>query len=193
MKGFDPVDLSRYLRKEHIKLNLNIVEARKIEMEEELLNAPDPDDEDYVEPEPPLFDDERIIVDKNLLLEEMVSLISDSPLVKHEKRLLKVIIDREGKTSTGIGSGVAIPHGRTHEVRDFIMGLAICREGVEFDALDHKPVHLIFLMASPPDNDTLYLKILKNLTQLIRDPSFRQRLINCGTVDEAYFVLKSQV
>lgn len=187
------MDLSRYLRKEHIKLSLDIVEAEKARLEEELLNAPDPDDEDYEEPEEPLFSDGRIVVDKNALLAEMVTLISSSNIVKHEKRLLNVIIDRENKTSTGIGSGVAIPHGRTHEVRDFIMGLAICREGLEFDALDHKPVHLIFIMASPPDNDTLYLKILKNLTQLVRDPSFRQRLIDCETVNEAYYVLKSQV
>jgi mannitol/fructose-specific phosphotransferase system IIA component (Ntr-type) len=201
------VDLSRYIQKEHIKIGLDAIDEY-LKLNEHILNYDAQNDffDDSEEDIPDLPDLSRgLPVDKNKVLAEMVSLISSTNavdaanansaanIVKDEKRLLNVILDRENKTSTGIGHGVAIPHGRTHVVREFIMGLAVCPEGINFDSLDNEPVNLIFIMASPPDNDTLYLKILKNLTILIRNPMFREELMYASDIDQAYYILKNQV
>lgn len=188
------MDLSRYLDKKHVKIGLDVLAEAVMKAKVEKETEPDWEDDEL----PPEDDSQQvsqtgIFVPKEDILAEMVDLIADSPTIKNRNRLLKVIIDRELKTSTGIGSGVAIPHGRTHEVRDFIMGLAIVPEGIDFDALDRKPVNLIFIMASPPDNDALYLKILTNLTMMVRNPDLREQLINVSSVNEAYYILKSQV
>lgn len=189
------MDLSRYIDKQHIKIGLDAV-AEYVRLNDHILNY-NPDDhffEDDDEDMPEIPDlSKGLPVDKDIVLHEMVNLLSSSTIVRDEKRLYKVILDRESKTSTGIGHSVAIPHGRTHVVSEFIMGLAICPEGINFDSLDDEPVNLIFIMASPPDNDTLYLKILRKLTSLIRDPMFREKLIYANDVNHAYYILKSQV
>lgn len=128
---------------------------------------------------------------KEEILTEMVEFACNvTDVVRNEKKLLRAIIDRERKASTGIGMGIAIPHGRTHAVRDFMMVLAIDTEGKDFDTLDNEPAHLFFLMSAPPDNDTKYLRVIRELSESLRDENLRQELIDCDNVDKAYYILK---
>lgn len=130
--------------------------------------------------------------ERDEILQELVHFLSEkSPIVRNENKLFKAVLEREKKASTGIGMGIAIPHGRTFAVRDFVMALVICPEGRNFNSLDGQPVNLFFIMSAPPDNDTKYLKVIRELSESLRDEEMRRQLISCGDSDTAYFLLKS--
>jgi PTS system fructose-specific IIC component len=129
--------------------------------------------------------------EKNEIIKELVLFATEnSNYIRNEKKLLKAIIEREKKSSTAIGLGIAIPHGRTFEARDFFMVLGISKEGKDFNAIDNQPVHLFFLMSAPPDNDTKYLKVIRELSESLRSDKLREKLINADNPDKAFFLLK---
>jgi len=87
-------------------------------------------------------------------------------------------LNREKKSSTGIGKGIAIPHVRTMQVREFVIGFARSKEGYEFDSIDGKPVHLFFVMGAPPYDDSLYLKVFKAIAELFHSDTFEEELFS---------------
>jgi PTS system nitrogen regulatory IIA component len=116
--------------------------------------------------------------DKRGALAEMVECISREYKLKDKDLILEMLMNRESLGSTGIGKGVAFPHGRSIAVRELTLLFARSQGGVEFDALDKKPTHLFFLIIAPPqDKENLYLQVLGHLVELIKTPSIRQRLI----------------
>ncbi len=102
--------------------------------------------------------------------EELVELFSATGVVSNEKRLRKDLFEREKKASTAIGNGIAIPHLRTLQVKDFVMVFARSDEGLPFAAPDDEPVHLFFGMLAPPYDDRTYLKVYRSLAKLLLDP-----------------------
>ena len=79
--------------------------------------------------------------------------------------------------STGLGKGVAIAHGYCTENDNLIVALGVSHKGIEFDAIDQKPVHILFLVANPPDSHKEYLHILSTLVGLLRHASFRRSIL----------------
>ncbi|MDD5092074.1 MAG: PTS sugar transporter subunit IIA [Candidatus Wallbacteria bacterium] len=129
--------------------------------------------------------------DKESVILELVGFAAFATgMVRNERKLLQAVMERERKASTGIGMGIAIPHGRTFAVRDFLMVLCIENRGRDFEALDNQPAQLFFLMSAPPDNDTKYLRVIRELGESLRDEELREKLKQAETVDEAYFLLK---
>jgi len=103
--------------------------------------------------------------------------------------ILAAVLDREANGSTGLGGGIAIPHARTTGVADVTCALGISREGVDFDAVDGRPCHLIFLIVAPPDESTRYLKALSAVALIGRDAALVDRLVSAATPEEALAVL----
>jgi PTS system nitrogen regulatory IIA component len=99
-----------------------------------------------------------------------------------EKRLTKAraakvrqrLVEREALGSTGIGNGVAVPHTKVEGVKSTLMVLARSREGLEFDAVDGRPVHVVFLLVAPPDAADEHLKLLRWISRLARSVDFRR-------------------
>lgn len=89
------------------------------------------------------------------------------------------VIEREKLQSTGFGHGVAVAHGRTPDVRESRIALGVSRSGIEYDAIDGKPVHLLFIVANHPENQMDYLKILSTLVAQVRNDTFRRELLSC--------------
>jgi len=106
-----------------------------------------------------------------------VSFISLPDAIHFERE----VFDREKKQSTGIGKGIAIAHATTIQVKKIRVALGISRDGIEYDSIDGQPVHLLFLVANPPDSQMEYLSVLSALVRLLREPDFRQSLICCST------------
>jgi len=102
---------------------------------------------------------------KEAVLTELGELIAESGRVGSSHRLCTDLINREKKATTGIGQGIAIPHVRTREAREFIMAFARSGPGIEFDSLDGGPTHLFFVFVAPPYDDTLYLRIYKQMAE----------------------------
>lgn len=95
------------------------------------------------------------------------------------------VIERERVQSTGFGRGIAIAHGRTYQVADSALALGVSRRGIEFDAFDGKPVHLLFVVANHPEKHIDYLRILSSLATLCRDERFRRELLGCPCGEDA--------
>jgi fructose-specific phosphotransferase system IIA component len=121
---------------------------------------------------------------KEELLEAMVDKVVQTGNVNNKRELLKIIMEREKAASTGFGRGVAIPHG-TNKVGDRVITVfARVDHGVDFGALDGKPVHLVFLLVTPEKDITSYLTVLAQLSRVLRKESFRKRLLQCQTAAE---------
>lgn len=115
---------------------------------------------------------------KDEVLAEMVELMAERRAVKDKMLILDMLQRREKLGSTGIGKGVAIPHGRTLVVSDVIVAFGKVEEGIDFDAIDGKPVRLIFLIIAPPQEPSgQYLPVLGKIVELMRVKKFRKKLV----------------
>lgn len=114
--------------------------------------------------------------DKKQVIAELVELIAKSGKLKNKKAFFKVIMNREKLGSTGIGAGVAIPHGRAAGVGDFILVFARKKEGIDFGALDGEKTYLFFALASPEEKVGGHLKILSDISHLVKDKFIVEQL-----------------
>jgi nitrogen PTS system EIIA component len=115
--------------------------------------------------------------DKEKAMEILVQPLVDTGVVKSKRLVLDTLSKRETLGSTGIGKGVAIPHCRTLAVSDVHVVAGISKTGVDFNAVDQKPVHLIFLIVAPPhDSSNLYLPVLGKIVETVRDAKMRKAL-----------------
>ena len=103
------------------------------------------------------------------VIAELVELISKSEKLKNKKSFLNAMLEREKVGSTGIGNGVAIPHAKSKGVHNFILAFARRNEGIDFEALDGEKTFLFFILASPKDDVGNHLKILAEISRLVKD------------------------
>ncbi|MCK4302454.1 MAG: PTS sugar transporter subunit IIA [candidate division Zixibacteria bacterium] len=114
--------------------------------------------------------------DKDAVIEELVELVSRSNMVKDRDQLLVDIRERENLVTTGVGYGVAFPHAKTRSVKGIVIGFGRSPSGAEFDAMDHKPVHLFFLIAAPEDAIGAHLNVMARLSFLMKSEENRTKL-----------------
>ena len=125
-------------------------------------------------------------------IKELIELLDKAGYVTDAEAFLKSVLEREKVGSTGIGKGIAIPHSLTGTVREVVVAFGRSNAGIEFDALDNKPVQLIFLIAAPIESGGVYLKALARLSRLLRYQEFRNELMSCQTVEEVIKVISSE-
>jgi nitrogen PTS system EIIA component len=100
--------------------------------------------------------------------------------------MLHVLLERERLGSTGIGDGIAIPHGKVPGLDQIVVSFGRSREGIEFEAMDGKPVQLFFLLMAPENSTGLHLKALARISRMLRDPGFRKDLLDAKTQEELF-------
>lgn len=125
-------------------------------------------------------------------IKELISLLDASGHLTDADAFLTSVLEREKVGSTGIGKGIAIPHSRTAAVREVVVAVGRSQAGIEFEALDNRPVHLIFLIAAPIESGGLYLKALARLSRLLRYQEFRNELMASETVEEVIKVISAE-
>jgi PTS system nitrogen regulatory IIA component len=103
--------------------------------------------------------------------------------------VLGAVMERESVQSTGIGFGVAIPHGRCGAVRELTMVAGVSAQPVPFDAIDGQPVRLFFLIVGPESSAGLHVKILSRIARLVRPDTVRQQLLEATTADAFYNII----
>lgn len=106
---------------------------------------------------------------KTKVISEMIDLIAKSKKLKNKKAFFKTVLERERIGSTGIGNGVAIPHAKSKFVRNFVLAFARKNQGIDFNALDGEKTFLFFLLASPENEVGNHLKILAEISRIIKD------------------------
>lgn len=122
--------------------------------------------------------------DKTDVLNQMVELMAKSGKIADVDTYRKGVFAREAEGTTGVGEGIAIPHCKSSAVKAPGLAAMVVPDGVEFDALDGAPVHILFLIAAPDTKDNVHLDVLSKLSTLLMDESFTQSLIHASSVDE---------
>jgi len=107
--------------------------------------------------------------EKKKAIAELVEFVALSKKLKSKKAFLDAIVEREELGSTGIGNGVAIPHAKTKVAKDFILAFARKDEGIDFGALDGEKTFLFFILASPKEEVGMHLKILAEISRIVKD------------------------
>ncbi len=124
---------------------------------------------------------------KTSVLEELTTLFEASGKVVNPRKLFTDLENRERKATTGIGGGIAIPHVRTMQARDFTLCFARSTPGVEFGAIDGQPVHLFFGVVAPPYHDKLYLEVYRQAATIFSD---EQRRLEIMAARDAHEIVK---
>ena len=104
--------------------------------------------------------------------------MAKSPNIQDKNVIKKALMEREELGSTGIGKGIAIPHAKTDTASKLTIAFGISREKIDFNSLDNEGVN-IFVFASPIEDSQIYLKVLARISRLIRNESFRNKLLSC--------------
>lgn len=108
------------------------------------------------------------------------------------EELIRVLMDRERMGSTGIGSGIGIPHGKSKELSEPMMAFGLSRKGIDFESLDKKPAHIFFMLLTPENAPNIHLKLLSGIAKILRNEPFRQRLMMAKTPDEVITILRDE-
>ena len=122
--------------------------------------------------------------DKKEALDQVVDLMAKSGKINDVEVYRQRVYAREEESTTGIGEGIAIPHGKCDAVTKPGLAAMVVKDGVDFDSLDGEPVHLIFLIAAPNTEDNIHLDVLSKLSVLLMDEQFTADLLNAKSVDE---------
>ena len=130
--------------------------------------------------------------DKPSVLKELSSVLVKPCRVTSVEELLQVLLDRENLESTGIGEGIAIPHGRLKKLKKFFISFGRSLKGVDFDSIDRKPSQLFFLVMAPENSAVDNLKLLGRIVTLLKEPSFKRRLMEAPSQKELFQVLSEE-
>ena len=121
---------------------------------------------------------------KEEVINQMVDLMANNGNIINKEEYKRVVKEREEEGTTGIGEGIAIPHGKTNAVSKPGLSAMVIPNGVNFDSLDGQPAKLIFLIAAPNTKDNVHLDVLSRLSTLLMDTEFRKELLNAETPAE---------
>ena len=122
--------------------------------------------------------------EKPAILEQLAGALAAAEPGVEAGQLLEVLVERESLQSTGIGDGVAIPHGKVPGLSRLLASFARSRDGVDFESIDGQKTHLFFLLVVPEHSGGLHLKALARISRFFRDAAFRQRLIDSESLDD---------
>src|SRR5262249_36744003 len=140
-------------------------------------------------PNPEEHPEKRLWRVKEAVLTELARLLAASGRVGSESKLFQDLLFRERKATTGIGSGVAVPHIRTLQARGLLLAVGVSHEGIEFDAVDGEKVQIFVAMVTPPYEDKLYLRVLKSLGTAFSASDVKSALLSATSPGEVIRVL----
>lgn len=122
--------------------------------------------------------------DKAEILDKLVSSLKGQVSEEESDKILEAVREREGIMSTGVGKGLAIPHAKTAVIEQTYAAFAVLKEPVEYNAVDNKPVTMVFLLVGPQSSNSLHIKMLSRISRLMNNSDFRHKLNNCTTAEE---------
>ena len=125
-------------------------------------------------------------------IKELVELLVKSGKVKDKKKMIQTLMEREELGSTGIGQGIAIPHGKSDTVSDLAAAFGLSPEGVSFDSLDGEPVNIFFLLVAPEGAAGAHLKALARISSLLKDKYFRKSLLSAQNPEEIIKIIQEE-
>ena len=122
-------------------------------------------------------------------IDELCDLVCATDAITDPENFRRAVWDREGQRSTGIGEGLAIPHGKCPGVREILMAVGLPKEPIEFDAIDGRPVRMIVLLASPASRIADHIQALGRISKAMADPTTRERAYSATSAEQLYELL----
>lgn len=131
-------------------------------------------------------------VTKKEVIQELTEVLKKGNKLSSVDKIVQALLEREALGSTGIGQGIAIPHGKSDEVKGIVASFGVSKRGVEFEALDGEPVYLVFLLIAPRESAGDHLKALAKISRLLKDKFFRQALREAKSSAEVLKIIKEE-
>ncbi len=128
---------------------------------------------------------------KEDVISELVEMAAQSNLVRDKDELQSAVLEREKLVTTGVGYGVAFPHAKTRALKGIVIVFGRSEVGIDFEAMDKKPVHLFFLIAAPEDAIGAHLNVMARLSYVMKSEKNRERLMRAKTAGEVMLILDS--
>jgi len=125
-------------------------------------------------------------------IRELVAMLKRAGAISSEDSVAKVVLEREELGSTGIGEGIAVPHGKCDDVDGLVAAFGRSEKGIDFESIDNQPVHLLFLLVAPSDSAGPHLMALARISRLLKNRDFRKGLINAGSKAEILKICESE-
>ncbi|HZZ42910.1 MAG TPA: PTS sugar transporter subunit IIA [Tepidisphaeraceae bacterium] len=129
---------------------------------------------------------------KNEAIADLVNLLATNGEIKDAKKIMDAVLEREATRTTGIGNGLAIPHGKADGVANLVMAIGKCATPIDFQSIDGRPVTLIWLLSSPKDMTGPHIHALARISRLMTIDKFRATLAKAATADEVYQAIVAQ-
>jgi PTS system nitrogen regulatory IIA component len=126
---------------------------------------------------------------KKEVLAELSAIFTRGSSNYDQESMVNALMERENLGSTGIGDGVAIPHGKMCGTDELLLSFGRSKKGVDFNATDGKPVHLFFLLMVPEGSRSQHLKLLAKISRMIKDAAFRKRLMEAESQSGLYSLI----
>jgi fructose-specific phosphotransferase system IIA component len=130
--------------------------------------------------------------DKKSAITELVDLLDANRLLLDKETVLKAVLTREQTRSTGIGSRIAVPHGKCNAVKKLVMSIGIADEPIDFESVDGKPVTIIILLVSPADQTGPHIQALAQISRLMVDEEFKEGLEKATSAEQVYAILRNK-
>jgi PTS system nitrogen regulatory IIA component len=130
--------------------------------------------------------------DKESALDELSSFLKDKGMISNKETLQSALMEREALGSTGIGENVAIPHAKISAIDQIITVFGRSIKGIEFDSLDKKPVHFIYLVLAPMNSSGQHLKVLARISRLLKNKSLRESIISATEANQIYAIIADE-
>ena len=129
---------------------------------------------------------------KEEIIAELVDSLSASEAISDRDKVLQAVLEREKIMSTGIGDGIAIPHGKSDSVVKLVAALGTQRRGVDFEALDGEPAYVFFLLVSPANVSGPHIKALARISRLLKNDNFKKKLITASSPEEIISAIRAE-
>ena len=129
---------------------------------------------------------------KDEIVEELVDSLEAGVALTDRAKVLQAVLEREKIMSTGIGDGIAIPHGKSEAVIELTAALGIHKRGVDFEALDGEPAYVFFLLVSPANVSGPHIKALARISRMLKNDSFKKRLIEADSAEQILGIIADE-
>ena len=126
------------------------------------------------------------------IIAELVDTLAVGDAISDRDKVLQAVLEREKIMSTGIGDGIAIPHGKSDAVEKLVAALGTQRRGVDFEALDGEPAYVFFLLVSPANVSGPHIKALARISRLLKNDDFKKKLIAAETAAEIIEIIETE-
>ncbi len=124
--------------------------------------------------------------EKKAVVFELVDLLAEAKLISDAQKIKTVVWEREQQRTTGIGEGLAIPHGKSPAASGLVMAIGRPTEPIDFDAIDKRPVRLVVLLVSPPEKTADHIQALGRISRMMSDPKTRLAAYNAESAEDLY-------